>query len=119
MIVFVFVFPGSESSSGLACGMHVTFLEAGAECSSVVERLLMEQLVITSIPHSRPTELFRIPAMLHDWCNKGHGMCYPEPFLLIGKSSPCNGIIRFPLLLSGPLPYFRCHITKCVECVVK
>ena len=33
------------------------------------------------------------------WCNKGCGMCYPvcgmmhikEPFLLIGKSSPCGG----------------------------
>ena len=37
--------------------------------------------------------------MLHDWCNKGHGTCYPvcgvvhvkEPLLLIGKSSPCSG----------------------------
>ena len=36
---------------------------------------------------------------LHDWCNKGRGMCYPvcgmmhikEPLLLIGKSSPCGG----------------------------
>ena len=43
----------------------------------------------------------------HDWCNKGHGMCYPvcgmmhikEPLLLIGKSSLC-GSSRFPLLLS-------------------
>ena len=34
-----------------------------------------------------------------DWCNKGHGMCYPvcgmvhikEPLLLIGKSSLCGG----------------------------
>ena len=34
-----------------------------------------------------------------DWCNKGHGMCYPgcgmmhikEPLLLIGESSPCGG----------------------------
>ena len=45
--------------------------------------------------------------MLHDWCNKGHGMCYPvcvmvhikEPLLLIGKSSPCGGSM-FPLSLS-------------------
>ena len=44
---------------------------------------------------------------LHDWCNKGRGMCYPvcgmmhikEPLLLIGKSSPCGGS-RFPLSLS-------------------
>ena len=36
---------------------------------------------------------------LHDWCNKGRGMCYPvcgmlhikESLLLIGKSSLCGG----------------------------
>ena len=41
--------------------------------------------------------------MLHDWCNKDRGMCYPvcgmEPLLLIGKSSPCGGN-GFPLSLS-------------------
>ena len=45
--------------------------------------------------------------VLHDWCNKGCGMCYPvcgivhikEPLLLIEKSSPC-GSSGFPLLLS-------------------
>ena len=45
--------------------------------------------------------------VLHDWCNKGRGMCYPvcgmvhikEPLLLIGKSSPCGGS-GFPLSLS-------------------
>ena len=63
-----------------------------------------------------PIELF-----LHDWCNKGCGMCYPvcgmvhikEPFLLIGKSSPC-GSSGFPLSLSEK---YNCKI-KCVECVV-
>ena len=38
--------------------------------------------------------------------NKGHGMCYPvygmglikDPLLLIGKSSPCSGSSRCPLL---------------------
>ena len=36
--------------------------------------------------------------VLHDWCNKGRGMCYPvcgmvhikEPLLLIDKSSLCG-----------------------------
>ena len=50
---------------------------------------------------------FSFQPVLHDWCNKGRGMCYPvcrmvhvkEPLLLIGKSSPCGGS-RFPLLLS-------------------
>ena len=47
--------------------------------------------------------------VLHDWCNKSRGMCYPvcgmmhikEPLLLIGKSSLCGG----RGFLSGPLPY--------------
>ena len=44
--------------------------------------------------------------LLHDWCNKGRGMCYPvcgivhikEPLLLIEKSSLCG-------YLSDLLPY--------------
>ena len=40
-----------------------------------------------------PIELFLVPTVLHDWCNKGRGICYPvcemmhikEPLLLIGK----------------------------------
>ena len=51
--------------------------------------------------------LNKIEPVLHDWCNKGCGMCYPvcgmvhikEPSMLIGKSSPCGGN-RFPLSLS-------------------
>ena len=64
-----------------------------------------------------PIELFLV---LHDWCNKGRGMCYPvcgmmhikEPLLLIGKSSPCGGS-GFPLSLYEwsfticPTPYTR------------
>ena len=68
-------------------------------------------------------ELFLVPAVLHNWCNKGCGMCYPvcgmvhikEPLLLIRKSSLCSGSTGFPLLLcqylNGPLPYVRRHIT--------
>ena len=45
--------------------------------------------------------------VLHDWCNKGRGMCYPvwgtvhvkEPLLLIDKSSLCVGS-GFPFSLS-------------------
>ena len=55
-----------------------------------------------------PLGYFSFKPVLHDWCNKGRGMCYPvcgmvhikEPLLLIGKSSP-----------SGTLPYVRRHIT--------
>ena len=42
---------------------------------------------------------FLFQPVLHDWCNKGRGMCYPvcgmvhikEHLLLIGKSSLCGG----------------------------
>ena len=62
---------------------------------------------------------FSFQPVLHDWCNKGRGMCYPacgmvhikEPLLLIGKSGS-----GFPLSLSET-PYNR--KLKCVECVVK
>ena len=54
-----------------------------------------------------PLSYFSFQLVLHDWCNKGCGMCYPvygmvhikEPLLLLGKSSPCGGS-RFPLSLS-------------------
>ena len=73
-------------------------LTLGTRCSSVVR----------VFAHG-PIELFLVPAssLLHDWCNKGSGMCYPvcgmmhikELLLLIGKSSPSGGS-RLPLSLS-------------------
>ena len=77
----------------------------------------MVRWVVGSILHGGPIELLLIPAIvvvvvvvvavLHDWCNKGRGMCYSvcgmlhikEPLLLIGKSSLC-GSSGFPFSLS-------------------
>ena len=61
---------------------------------------------------------FPFQPVLHNWCNKGCGMCYPvcgmvhikEPLLLIEKGSPCDGS-GFPRYLSGPLPYFQHNTT--------
>ena len=55
---------------------------------------------------ANPLSYFSFQPVLHDWCNKGCGMCYPvcgimhikEPLLIIGKSSPCGGS-GFPLSL--------------------
>ena len=55
---------------------------------------------------------FLFQLVLHDWFNKGHGMCYPvcvvmhikEPLLLIGKSSPCDDSM-FALSLSEMVLY--------------
>ena len=59
---------------------------------------------------------FSFQPVLHDWCNKGRGMCYPvcgmvhikEPLLLIGKSSPCASLNKtFPsFLLTVDKGYF-------------
>ena len=54
-----------------------------------------------------PLSYFSLQTVLHDWCNKGHGMCYPvcgmmhikEPLLLIGNCSPYGGS-GFPISLS-------------------
>ena len=80
----------------------------GAGCSSEVERSLMVRWVVGSILHGvDPLSYFSFQPVLHDWCNKGRGMCYPvcgmvhikEPLLLIDKSSLCGGS-GFPFSLS-------------------
>ena len=66
-----------------------------------------------------PLSSFSFQPVLHDWCNKGCGMCYPvcgmvhikEPLLLIGKSSPCGGMDFLSHYLSGTLPYVQHNIT--------
>ena len=70
--------------------------------------LLMVRWVVGSILHGvDPLSYFSFQPVLHDWCNKGRGMCYPvcrmvhikEPLLLIDKSSLC-GSSGFPFSLS-------------------
>ena len=74
-------------------------LYRGAGRSSEVERSLMVQWVVGSILRAENTlSYFSFQPVLHNWCNKGRGMCYPvcgmvhikEPLLLIGKSSLCG-----------------------------
>ena len=68
----------------------------------------MVRWVVGSILHEvDPLSYFSFQPVLHDWCNKDRGMCYPvcgmmhikEPLLLIEKSSLCAGN-RFPFSLS-------------------
>ena len=84
------------------------FPTRGAGRSSEVERSLMVRWVVGSILHGvDPLSYFSFQPVLHDWCNKGRGMCYPvcgmvhikEPLLLIDKSSLCGGS-GFPFSLS-------------------
>ena len=80
----------------------------GAGRISEVERSLRLRWVVGSILHGvDPLSYFSFQPVLHDWCNKGRGMCYPvcgmvhikEPLLLIDKSSLCGGS-GFPFSLS-------------------
>ena len=68
----------------------------------------MVRWVVGSILHGvDPLSYFSLQPVLHAWCNKGRGMCYPvcgmvhikEPLLLIDKSSLCGGS-GFPFSLS-------------------
>ena len=74
----------------------INFWVQGAGHSSEVECSLMVRWVVGSILHGvDPLSYFSFQPVLHDWCNKGHGMCYPvcgmvhikESLLLIDKSS--------------------------------
>ena len=87
---------------------EVLLILSGAGRSSDVERSLMVRWVVRSILHGvDPLSYFSFQPVLHDWCNKGCGMCYPvcgmvhikEPLLLIDKSSLCGGS-GFPFSLS-------------------
>ena len=69
---------------------------------------LMVRWIVGSILHGvNPLSYFSFQPVLHDWCNKGRGMCCPvcgmvhikEPLLLIGKSSLC-GSSGIPFSLS-------------------
>ena len=90
------------------CSIVLTSYVVGAGRSSEVEHSLMVRWVVGSILHGvDPLSYFSFQPVLHDWCNKGRGMCYPvygmvhikEPLLLIDKSSLCGGS-EFPFLLS-------------------
>ena len=55
----------------------LTSLSEGAGRSSEVERSLMVRWVVGSILHGvDPLSYFSFQPVLHDWCNKGRGMCY-------------------------------------------
>ena len=91
------------------CNMWSDTIVLGARCSSVVRAFAHGAMGRRIDPSwGGHIELFPpFQPVLHDWCNKGRGMCYPvcgmvhikEPLLLIGKSSLCGGS-GFPFSLS-------------------
>ena len=105
---FYLLLYGVRSLKEDRCNLHCYLLLLGARRSSEVERSLMVRWVVGSILHGvDPLSYFSFQPVLHDWCNKGRGMCYPvcgmvhikEPLLLIGNSILCGGS-GFPFSLS-------------------
>ena len=99
-----------------------TMLHSVHQCSPVVRMFASScnlKNIICLTPNRRIDSLCRgvvkhslihsssFQPVLHDWCNKGRGICYPvcgmvhikEPLLLIDKSSLCGGNV-FPFSLS-------------------
>ena len=93
----------------LSCVYHSELvLHQEARCSSVVRAFAHGAMGRRIDPScGEPIEQFSFQPMLHNWCNKGSGMCYPvcgmvhikEPLLLIVKCSLC-GSSGFPFSLS-------------------
>ena len=60
----------------------------GARCSCVI-RALAHGAMGSSILHGvDPLSYFSFQPVLHDWCNKGRGMCYPVCGMM-HKKNPC------------------------------
>ena len=66
-----------------------------------------------------PLSYFSFQPVLHDWCNKSSGMCYPVCGMVhikkhcclserVAHVAPVGFLSRY---LNGPLPYVRHHIT--------
>ena len=72
--------------------------------------IYMDLINSRSILHGvDPLSYFSFQPVLHDWCNKGRGMCYP----VCGKVAAVGFLSHY---LSGPLPYVRRHITINIMC---
>ena len=71
--------------------MNYSLTIQGAGRCSEVERLLMVPWVVGSILHGvDQLSYFSFQPVLHEWCNKGRGMCYPisVPSASLNKTFP-------------------------------
>ena len=115
---FVFVcFVGVGEGEVLVAGLGgAKYLRAGVAAPKHYPRKLTLECFGAGESFEAPTPVhytnillryFSFQPVLHDWCNKGRGMCYPvcemvhikDPLMLIGKSSLCGGS-GFPFSLS-------------------
>ena len=111
--VYLFLTPNSRSvfraevQLNIHSFIHSFIIKRERDVAPWEERSLMVRWVVGSIFMVDPVSYFSFQPVIHDWCNKGCGMCHPlygmmrikEQLLLIGKSRTCGGS-RFPLSLS-------------------
>ena len=72
----IIIFKCNNNSTMCTNALLVPYRGAGR--SSEIERSLMVRWVVGSILHGvDPLSYFSFQPVLHDWCNKGRGMCYP------------------------------------------
>ena len=91
----------------LSCLLDGVYKRTLATFLPVLFQILIVIILFAELFTLYPLSYFSFQPVLHDWCNKGRGMCYPvcgmvhikEPLLLIDKSSLCGGS-GFPFSLS-------------------
>ena len=103
-------------------GFDICLIQEGErDVAPLKERSLMDRSFMVDA-----LSYFSFQPVLHDWCNKGRGMCYfvcgivhiIESLLLIGKSSLCSGGCGIPLSLSK-WSFTICPTTYNLKCIKK
>ena len=101
LIIFLFLFTLSFSFSlSLSLYIYISLSLRGKSIRSLYGGSSDWSFMVDLLSY------FSFHPVLHDWCNKGCGMCYPvcgmmpmkKPLLLIRKNSLCGGS-RFPLTI--------------------
>ena len=94
--------------------LYMGSLETSAQLSSVVRAFAHGAMGRRIDPSwGGPLSYFSFQPVLHDWCNKGRGMCYPvcgmvhikEPLLLLERVVYVAAAGFLSHYLSGLLPY--------------
>ena len=96
--------PQQPCTPSQACRWQCCHMGEGVRCSSVVRAFAhgaMGRRIFGSILHGvDPLSYFSFQPVLHDWCFKGRGMCYPvygivyikdpflPPFLHLARCTP-------------------------------
>ena len=111
---FQYIAKNNQSHANQISFWHLKICFTVIKCEKIIVKIISYDITRDRCNESSdrsfmvdPLSYFSFRPVLHDWCNKGHGMRYPvcgmvhikEPLLLIDKSSLCGGS-GFPFSLS-------------------